>query len=361
MLISAYLMLTTVPFSPSEFRKWGFETIDAIQKELFLPDQHLYAEEAKPSESGTHPAFTWSVGIMLQALNAASVLDVKYKPALQGYVEAVSSYWQTAGPVPGFDVLPMPKSKDRYYDDNEWMVLALVSASDNLKSKHALEMAQNSFAYVMSGKDSKLGGGIYWRESDKASKNTCSNGPAAAAAIALFEKTGDRTLLETAEELYDWTKEHLRDPSDGLYWDNVSMNGRIQKWKFSYNTGLMLRTAALLYRHTKKDNYAADAKEMQASSLTHWTDANGSFTDDLKFMHLLTENWLLAYRLVPGIQDPRLTLNTGLRRMHDTSSDSLGHFGNKCNEVPKSTPYSPFKLIDQAAAAQMFLAAARYE
>jgi len=361
MLIPACFILSAVPFSPAEYRKWGFETIDLIQKQLFLPDRRLYGEEAKASEPPLHPAFTWSVGVTLQALNAAASSDRKYRPLLQRYVDEIGCYWQTEGPVAGFDVLPMPKSKDRYYDDNEWMVLALVNSSDILKSKKALEMAKNAFAYVMSGKDSKLGGGIYWRESDKASKNTCSNGPAAAAAIALFEKTGDRALLETAQELYAWTKDHLRDPTDGLYWDNVALNGRVQKWKFSYNTGLMLRSAALLYKYTKRDDYSVDAREMQASSLKHWTDADGSFTDDVKFMHLLTENWLLADKLIPGIQDPKPTLEAGLRHMHDLSRDPLGHFGNKCNDVPKKGNYSPFKLIDQAAAAQMFLSAARYE
>jgi len=182
--------------------------------------------------------------------------------------------------------------------------------------------------------------------------------PAAAAALALFEVTQDRSYLRIAEDLYAWTKSHLRDPSDGLYWDNVALNGRIQKWKFSYNTGLMLRSAADLYRFTKKEEYEADAKEMQASSLKQWTDSSGSFTDDVKFMHLLLENWLRAFRQVPGVTDPRKTIETGLSRLHDISCDSLGHFGNKCNDVPKNGPYTPFKLIDQAAAAEAFLQAA---
>ena len=104
--------------------------------------------------------------------------------------------------------------------------------------------------------------------------------------------------------------------------------------------------------------YAQDAIEMQSSSLKRWIDPDGSFNDDLKFMQLLLENWLRAYRLVPGTQDPRPAIAVGLQRLHDLSRDSLGHFGNKCNYTPKAGPYTPFKLIDQAAAAQAFLAAA---
>jgi uncharacterized protein YyaL (SSP411 family) len=343
---------------PRDFRKWGIETLDRVQKELYLPSHGLYAEEAKPHEAPSNPAFTWSVGVMLQALCAAARVDRSYRGVLQRYVAAIESYWNPEGPVPGFDVLPIPKPKDRYYDDNEWMVLALVDAADILNSKPTLTLAQDTFRFVMSGADSKLGGGIYWRESDKASKNTCSNGPAAAAALALFEETDDRSYLHTAEELYAWTKVHLRDPATGLYWDNISLDGKVVKWVFSYNTGLMLRSAAELYRFTKREEYAQDAIEMQASSLKRWVDPQGNFTDDLKFMQLLLENWLRAYRIVPGTQDPRPVIAVGLQRLHDLSRDSLGHFGNKCNDTPKAGPYTPFKLIDQAAAAQAFLAAA---
>src|ERR1700730_7244450 len=103
MLISACLMLSTIPFSPSEFRSWGFETIDLIHKELFLPDRQLYVEEAKPGVPSAQPAFTWSVGVMLQALNAAAISNREYRPILQKYVEAIAGYWQTEGPVAGFD------------------------------------------------------------------------------------------------------------------------------------------------------------------------------------------------------------------------------------------------------------------
>jgi hypothetical protein len=358
MLLTACIVFSTALIDSAEMRTWGLDTLSQIRSELFIPDRNLYGEEAKPGEKPKNVAFTWSVGIMVQALDSAAKVDASYKSVLQQYIDAYGSYWNPEGPVPGYDVWPMPKPKDRYYDDNEWMVMAFADAATVLKSKHDLDLAKGAFSFAMSGKDNNLGGGIYWRESDKASKNTCSNAPAAAGALALFEQTHEPSYLHIAEELYDWTKSHLRDPSDGLYWDNVGLSGKITKWKFSYNTGLMLRTAAELYRFTKRDEYAQDAKEMQAASLKKWTDPEGNFTDDLKFMVLLLENWLRAYRLVPGAEDPRPVISVGLTRMHNLSRDSLGHYGNKCNDRPTKGPYSPFHLIDQAAAAQAFLLAA---
>ena len=232
------------------------------------------------------------------------------------------------------------------------MVLGLVEASDVLESSKVLDYAKQTFQYVMSGEDDKLGGGIYWRESDRASKNTCSNGPAIAGAIALFRKTGGRTLPVGRCPPLLWTRNNLRDPDDGLYWDNIALNGRIQKAKWSYNTGLMLRDAAELYDLTKDPEYAGDAKQMQSASLKHWVGEDGALKDDGKFMHLLLENWLRAYRLVPGVEDPRPAITTGLAFLHDKVRDSLGHYGNHWDKPSTTEPFSPFALIDQAAAAR---------
>ena len=358
MLIPASLVIAIFGGLEPNFAAWGLETIDSIQNELFISSSGLYGEEAQPGKPPAEPAFTWSVGVMVQALNAATRARHSYSPFLQHYIEATKVYWNPAGPVAGYDVLPMPKSPDRYYDDNEWMILAFAESAKVLRSKKPLELAKSAYRFVMSGKDSVLGGGVYWREVEKTSKNTCSNGPAAASALALYEATKDKGYLQTAEEIYAWTKQHLRDPSDGLYWDNISLKGNIQNWKFSYNTGLMLRTACDLYRFTKKPEYAGDAREMQASSLKFWCDKDGSFKDDLKFMPLLLENWQRAFRYVPNTADPRPVIKLGLTRMHDEARDSLGHYGNKCNDKPNGKPYAPFKLIDQASAALMYLLAA---
>ncbi len=341
-----------------DFRQWGLQTVDGIRKEFLLPDGGLYGEEIKVDGRPTSVAFTWSVGVLLEALDAAAAADPRYRRPMEDFISATRVYWNTTGPVPGYDVLPAPKPVDRYYDDNEWMVLGLAEAARVAGSKRYLDFAIETFRYVMSGEDAKLGGGIYWHETDKRSKNTCSNAPAAAGAIAIYEETKDAAYLQAAERLYAWTKEHLRDPLDGLYWDNESLDGKVQKWKFSYNTGLMLRTAAELYHITGRQEYAQDAKEMQSASLQHWTDAQGSFTDDVKFMQLLVGNWILAFRLVPDIQNPWSVIELGLTRLHDVSRDALGHYGNKCNDVPNGKPYSPYKLIDQAAAARMYLDAA---
>jgi hypothetical protein len=235
-------------------------------------------------------AFNWGVGVMLPALNAAAKKDPVWKKDLREFINASRVYWNPHGPVPGFDVLPMPKPVDRYYDDNAWMVMGLVEASTVLNDPKILRDAEQTLAYVLSGKDSVLGGGIYWREQKKESKNTCSNGPSAAACLAVYERTKNPKLLAEAKEIYAWTKRHLQDPQDLLFWDGIRLDGTVDKTKWSYNTALMIVTAAGLGRITGEKRYTEEAEMMAAASERHWF-RNGRLADEGKFAFLLLESW----------------------------------------------------------------------
>ena len=76
-------------------------------------------------------------------------------------------------------------------------------------------------------KDDALGGGIYWKESPRDSKNTCSNAPAVVLALKLYQVTNDPSYLETGKEVYKWVKSKLQDPADYLYWDCIKIDGTV--------------------------------------------------------------------------------------------------------------------------------------
>ncbi len=339
------------------FKAYGQEAFDRIQAEMMTPSSGLFVEERTLGKTAKDPVFNWGLGVLIQAANAASVADKRNVEELQSIVEGSDRYWNKTGPVAGFDVRPVPKPMDRYYDDNEWMVLGLIEASKILHSDKVLDRARKAFDYVLSGRDSVLGDGIYWREKEKTSKNTCSNGPAAACALALYDVDQNPRYLQIAEDIYAWTRSHLRDPEDGLYWDNISLSGKVQKSKWSYNTGLMLRSAADLYRITQKPNYAADAIEMQDASLRRWVTSDGRLKDDGKFIHLLLENWIRAYSEVPKTTNPWPAIESGLKFVHGLQRDSLGHYGNRW-DMKATKPYTPYALIDQASAIRAFFTVA---
>ena len=199
------------------------------------------------------PAVMWGCGVQLAALAAAARADAAWKPRLLDFVAAMDSYWtdQHLTIVGGYDVLPGPKPLDRYYDDNEWIVIALAEGYDVAADAALKTRAEKTMAFVLSGEDKKLGGGIYWHEQEKKSKNTCSNAPAIVAAMRLFQLTRRQEYLITARRLTLWTNAHLQD-TDGLYWDNIKLDGTVDKTKWSYNTALMLRANCLLFQETRE-------------------------------------------------------------------------------------------------------------
>jgi Rieske Fe-S protein len=114
-----------------DYKSWGLATIDQIEKDFSLPKRNLYAEKTKLAQPAPQsPAFAWGAGVPLSALVAAAQIDKPaYLPNLRRFITGLDAYWQTAGPVPGYDVLPLPKPADRYYDDNAWLVLSLAAAA----------------------------------------------------------------------------------------------------------------------------------------------------------------------------------------------------------------------------------------
>lgn len=355
-MLCVVLALSTFGFAPiqPEFAQCGLETLELIKREFKLDRAPGFAD--KIGDAKKEPLFNWGAGVLLSAFNAAARVDPKYKADVRSFVEACRSYWNPEGPVPGFDVWPMPKPKDRYYDDNAWMVLALVESYEILDEKAVLKLAEDGLAFVLSGGDSKLGGGIYWRENEKKSKNTCSNGPAAAACLAVFSKTKRPDLLAKAKELYAWTLKRLQDPNDALFWDNIDLQSKVEKTKWSYNTALMIRTAAELSRFEKdedqKAKYLAQAQAMADQSEAKWF-VDGKLADVGKFAHLLLESW----NYVPTQRRVRAS-ESALHWLWERGRTQNGFFGPWFNKPP-GKDQAVFELIDQASAARAFLVAAR--
>lgn len=330
--------------------RWGVETLALIKKEFSLPNSDLLSEMINVPEKKV-VAFNWGVGVMISALNAGFKYETTRDSWGSKYIKASLSYWNEAAPVAGFDVLPKNSPPDRYYDDNAWMVMSLVDTYINTNDKQFLTMAEKSLKYVFSGEDTKLGGGIYWREREKTSKNTCSNGPSAAAALAIFRITRKDSFLKDAERIYAWTRKNLRDPQDGLYWDNVNLAGKIEKTKWTYNSALMLRTAVLLYEETGKEPYKKDALEIAEQSRMRWLKESGAIADEGKFAHLLVENWILAQRVgFPFPEEDLLKIQT---YVWNNVRGKNGLFGGRWDRKPADNR-KRWELIDQASAARLF-------
>ena len=159
---------------------------------------------------------------------------------------------------------------DRFYDDNVWLGIDFTDSYRMTGKQAYLEKAKLIWKFILSGKDDVLGGGIYWCEQKKESKNTCSNAPGAVFALKLFQATQDDAYLKEGKELYEWTKKNLEDSKDHLYFDNISLNKKIGRAKFAYNSGQMMQAAALLYQITKQKSYLEDAQNIAEACHKHF-------------------------------------------------------------------------------------------
>jgi uncharacterized protein YyaL (SSP411 family) len=340
--------------SPADCRAWGLEALNRIETEFALPSRHLYADAITPGRPAPNrPAFMWGCGVELSALTAAAKTDGStWKPRLKAYFTGMETYWQDANGIHGYNVLPAPSPPDRYYDDNQWIVIALCDAYDLTQDRAYLDRAEETQAFVLSGEDDRLGGGVFWRE-EKKSKNTCSNGPAIVGALRLYQLTHKREHLDAALRLYRWTNLHLQD-ADGLYFDNIDLTGKVEKMKWTYNTALMLRANCLLYRITRDKTYLTEAQRIAKASEAHWirTDT-GAIADPGMFAHLLCEAFLA---LNQSDHDPhwRDVAGKALLFVHEKVHDAQGYYDERW-ERPAGDTVREAKLIFQASAARAFL------
>jgi hypothetical protein len=247
---------------------------------------------------GRRVAYLWPTSGLFTAVNMLlqtsgekrykAMLDTLIIPGLQNYFD------NSRQPACYQSYIIQANKSDRFYDDNVWIALDYLEAYRLKGRNEYLERSKLLWDFIISGWDNKAGGGIYWNEQRKLSKNTCSNAPAAVLAFKLFETTGDYEFFERGQEIYFWTKETLQDKTDYLYFDNIDIEGKIDKRKYAYNSGQMMQAAALLYKITGEKSFLEEAEKIGVSGIFYFTE---DFQDeDGKEFRLFkrTDNWFIA-------------------------------------------------------------------
>ncbi|MDE1192093.1 MAG: glycoside hydrolase family 76 protein [Arachidicoccus sp.] len=266
-----------------------------IQKKYFQPDIDYYKEHVE-SNPEKKVAFVWSMAALWQADNEVEAID-KNAELLDKDLKVINKYFDTNPPAAGYDSYPSEFGRgDRFYDDNQWLGLTAVDAYNRTRNKSYLNFAKLIYRFMMTGYDTVSGGGLYWKEGDKTTKNTCSNGPGIVLALKLYKATKDKHYLDTALLLYKWVNKHLQD-QDGLYFDNIKVKtGQIEKYKFSYNSGTMLQANVCLYEITHDQKYLTEAIRI-ADAAEKYFYASGKFRDDYWFNVVLLRGYqqLLNY------------------------------------------------------------------
>ena len=248
----------------------------AIQKHFYDHASGYYFVELEPSKRETkhgyfrNYTYLWSLCALYQATNEIEKIEpdtILMVPMLAN----MNYYYDRALPKPGYsDYIMTLKPGERYYDDNQWIGITSLDAYARTKKKSYLTLGKSMYDFMMTAYDNVLGGGLYWVETSKGCKNTCSNGPGVLVALQMYQATKQKSYLDTALILFNWTNKKLQAPSK-LYYDNINTkNGNVDKVILSYNTGTMLQSNIYLYEITRNKKYLKTAIEIADASLPYF-------------------------------------------------------------------------------------------
>jgi uncharacterized protein YyaL (SSP411 family) len=341
------------------------QTYQALMRHFHDPLANRYCERAVPRPDDPRAAFLWPFSAVLSALNALADLPdgARYHGDLRRALAALEQYFDAAGRPPGYDsVLRAHGGGQKYYDDNEWLGLELLDAHAHLGDPALLDRARLVFAFVVSGWSDELGGGIYWRQGDVETKNTCSNGPAALLALRLFQATGEPAYLEWAQRILEWTRQ-LKDPASGVYLDHLRRDGSVDARTYTYNTGTVLHSHALLATLLGADAHLREAQALAAASLRHFAapagEEPGLFPDTPWFNAVLLRGYLALHAL-DGDATYLAAMRASLAHAWEHARDADGLFASDWSgRTGRGGPDS--SLLDQGAMVELYARMARFD
>ena len=350
----------------SLYLNYSVDNSSLLRENYPFDEQHTVTYLASEEQANIPNQFSylWPYSGTFSAVNALfeATHDKKYKklldsrvlPGLEEYFDtqrvpnAYSSYIRTA------------PASDRFYDDNVWLGIDFTDTYQMTQEPKYLDKAQLIWKFIESGTDSILGGGIYWCEQKKESKNTCSNAPGSVLALKLFKATNDSSYFEKGKKLYEWTQRNLQDSTDYLYFDNIRLDGKIGKAKFAYNSGQMMQSAALLYQLTKNPIYLKDAQNIAKECFNYFfTDFTPATNEEAFRMLKKGDIWFTAVMLRGFIELYRIdkdktyinAFNKSLSYAWDNARDENGLFNTDLSGKSKDQKKL---LLTQAAMVEMY-------
>ncbi len=305
-------------------------------------------------------SFLWPFSGMYSAANVLvrfPELKQKYSKYLDTLSIGVWSYRDTTRSPVGYQAFPaMLEKSDRYYDDNALVCIDYLEAYLNTKDQKYILKAKEVFDFIISGWDEQLGGGVYWLEGHKDQKPACSNGMSTLAALKLYQCTNDTFYLDWGKKFYNWMFITLRNP-DGIYYNDVKMNGIRNKVYYTYNTGSMLESSVLLYGFTKEPKYLNEAETVAKKAHRFFANKNKTQTSyyniDLPwFVTVLFRGYEALYHL-NGNPTYINAVASDLDKAWQNSSDKYGFLTAKWAR-DKVSKAKPKWLLDEACVAELY-------
>lgn len=338
-----YLCFNSAGQSVGEPWSGRISIIEKNIKNFFIDESTGYYKEKTITKPDEKPySYLWPLCGLIQAANEVEALE-KRTSLFDSVLQSIQIYYDPSAPAPAYgSYIVKEKKDDRFYDDNQWIGIACLDAYERTKNEKYLQQGLLVYRFMMTGFDTISGGGLYWKEKDHTTKNTCSNGPGVLVALQLYNATENKTYLDTAILLYDWTKKNLLSP-EGVYYDNIQLpSGKIDKRAYTYNTGTMLQSSAMLYKITGNKEYLKHAQELAEGSLKKFFVKN-RFPGHYWFNVVLFRGYIDLYK-IDGERKFINAMEQDAEAIWQNERDSNNLIGKKERK----------ELLDQAAVMEIF-------
>lgn len=340
-------------------RGWGFNTALEIEEHLRIPGTRLYAESA--SLNGTRSggfngkAFVWPISTQFRVLNTLTDLQpTTYTPILRQFSDQVrANYWD----VSGYRAGALPGTVERFYDDNAHMVVALAEAYQITGDQAYLNRAIETQAFVMSGEDSRGGGGIYFKQSPSDnSKNTISVLQGARGAALLYQITGNTQYRTDANRLLLWARSRVQQ-NDALFYQGYDLGTNAPVGVNIVNSaGTGIAAYVAMYNATGGGAYLSEAQRIANAAVGRYFNATtGALNDEGYWAFELSDALVDLYK---ADKNPAwlLRVDRALQYLHENKEDPNGHYGLFWGrEGTFNGTLSTWHLNEQASVARAYL------
>jgi predicted alpha-1,6-mannanase (GH76 family) len=133
---------------------------------------------------------------------------------------------------------------DGFYDDENWITLALLHSYTVTGDSTYLDQAKAVYADIEKAWDTTCcgahPGGLWW-EKPMTDKATAINAGAVISGSRLYAATQDSTYLTFAQKVYEFWSTYMVDAATGHVYDSEQNNGSVNtSWSFTYNEGLFI-------------------------------------------------------------------------------------------------------------------------
>ncbi|NID09500.1 hydrolase [Fibrella aestuarina] len=305
-------------------------------------------------------SFLWPFSGLFSATNVLLKTPSERKHQLlylDSLVAGMEKYRDTSRSPIGYQAYPVQFEKsDRYYDDNGLVGIDYMEAYLNTRNPLYLTRAKAVFAFILSGWDDELGGGVTWLEGHRDQKPACSNGMATLTALKLYQGTKDPYYLKWGQKFYNWMHTNLLD-STGVYANDRKATGVVNRVFYTYNSGSMLEAAVLLYQFTGDKQYLHQAEKLARDTFVHFDKrphpSPMAIQIDLPwFVTVLFRGYDALYR-VNGDYRYVTGIKNSLDYAWQHSRDKYGLVTHSWMPDPKELA-KPKWLLDQACIAELY-------